>query len=115
LLLALPARGDKHTDVFFPVHISNLQCADTCVVTTIDSVELPRLLTNAASHSLRTGATMTIESRLAKLGVKLRAPGKPAGNYVTHVQTGNLLYLAGAGPGAKGKDRENTEHGERVA
>jgi len=46
---------------------------------------------------------MTIESRLKELGVELRAPGKPSGNYVSYVQTGNLLYLAGAGPNAKGK------------
>ena len=46
---------------------------------------------------------MTIESRLVKLGVRLRAPAETAGNYVSCVQTGNLLYLAGAGPGAKGK------------
>jgi enamine deaminase RidA (YjgF/YER057c/UK114 family) len=46
---------------------------------------------------------MKIELRLQQLGVKLRAPAEPAGNYVTYVQTGNLLYLAGAGPGAKGK------------
>jgi enamine deaminase RidA (YjgF/YER057c/UK114 family) len=46
---------------------------------------------------------MTIESRLKELGVELRAPGKPSGNYVSYVRTGNLLYLSGAGPGAKGK------------
>ena len=46
---------------------------------------------------------MTIESRLEELGVQLRPPSEPAGNYVNYVQTGNLLYLAGAGPGAKGK------------
>lgn len=46
---------------------------------------------------------MTVEARLEQLGVQLRAPGEPAGNYVNYVQTGNLLYLAGAGPGAKGK------------
>lgn len=46
---------------------------------------------------------MKIESRLEQLGVELRSPAEPAGNYVNYVQTGNLLYLAGAGPGAKGK------------
>ena len=46
---------------------------------------------------------MSIESRLAQMGIELRAPTTPAGNYVNYVQTGNLLYLAGAGPGATGK------------
>jgi len=46
---------------------------------------------------------MTIESRLEQLGVELPEVDQPAGNYVAFVQTGNLLYLAGAGPGVKGK------------
>ena len=46
---------------------------------------------------------MTIESRLEELGVELPALSAPPGNFVAYTQTGNLLYLAGAGPNAKGK------------
>ncbi len=41
---------------------------------------------------------MTIEQRLKDLGIELPTIGKPMGNYVHAVQTGNLLYLAGKGP-----------------
>jgi len=43
---------------------------------------------------------MQIEKRLSELGITLPALPSPAGNYVHAVQTGNLLYLAGKGPGA---------------
>jgi len=46
---------------------------------------------------------MTIESRLEELGVELPVLSAPPGNFVAHVQSGNLLYLAGAGPRARGK------------
>ena len=42
---------------------------------------------------------MQIEKRLADLGITLPAVPNAAGNYVHAVQTGNLLYLAGKGPG----------------
>ncbi len=41
---------------------------------------------------------MEIEKKLAELGLELPPPRKPLGTYVSFVQTGNLLYLAGAGP-----------------
>lgn len=46
---------------------------------------------------------MTIEERLKELNIELPALSAPPGNFVAYVQTGNLLYLAGAGPKAKGK------------
>jgi enamine deaminase RidA (YjgF/YER057c/UK114 family) len=42
---------------------------------------------------------MSIDKRLAELGIELPSIPEPAGNYVHAVQTGNLLYLAGKGPG----------------
>ena len=46
---------------------------------------------------------MTIEERLKELNIELPALSAPPGNFVAYVQTGDLLYLAGAGPKAKGK------------
>ena len=47
---------------------------------------------------------MSIERRLQELGIELPDLPTPAGNYVHYVQTGNLLFLAGKGPGgARGK------------
>ncbi|BBK31269.1 enamine deaminase RidA (YjgF/YER057c/UK114 family) [Stella humosa] len=42
---------------------------------------------------------MQIEKRLAELGITLPPVPNAAGNYVHAVRTGNLLYLAGKGPG----------------
>jgi enamine deaminase RidA (YjgF/YER057c/UK114 family) len=38
---------------------------------------------------------MTIEAKLAELGLTLPNPPAVAGSYVPYVRTGNLLYLAG--------------------
>ena len=46
---------------------------------------------------------MSVESRLRELGIELPGLAAPPGNFVHYVQTGNLLYLAGAGPRASGK------------
>ena len=46
---------------------------------------------------------MKIERRLKKLGIELQMPTSPLGNYVNAVRTGNLLYLAGKGPGLPGQ------------
>lgn len=46
---------------------------------------------------------MKVEKRLKKLGIELPKPTNPMGSYVNAVQTGNLLYLAGKGPGMPGK------------
>ncbi len=51
---------------------------------------------------------MSIESRLEQMGIQLRAPAEPAGNYFNYVQTGNLLYLAGAGPMRPGRPLRDT-------
>lgn len=41
---------------------------------------------------------MSAEQRLAKLGITLPEPVKPAANYVRFQQTGNLLFISGTGP-----------------
>ncbi len=46
---------------------------------------------------------MKTEARLKELGIELPAITSPMANYVNAVRTGNLLYLAGKGPGLPGK------------
>ena len=41
---------------------------------------------------------MTIDERLAELGIELPELPRPIGAYVLSVQTGNLLYTSGIGP-----------------
>lgn len=46
---------------------------------------------------------MSIENRLAELGIELPEPIGPAANYVRYQTTGNLLYISGTGPGTSHK------------
>ncbi len=46
---------------------------------------------------------MNTEARLQELGIELPETTSPMANYVNAVRTGNLLYLAGKGPGLPGK------------
>jgi enamine deaminase RidA (YjgF/YER057c/UK114 family) len=46
---------------------------------------------------------MKIEERLKELGIELPTPTTPMGSYVNAVRTGNLMYMAGKGPGLPGK------------
>lgn len=49
---------------------------------------------------------MRISDRLNELGIVLPEPVRPVATYVRYVQTGNLLFISGTGPGseiAKGK------------
>ncbi len=46
---------------------------------------------------------MKIEERLKELGIELPQPTTPMGSYVNAVRTGNLIYMAGKGPGLPGK------------
>ena len=46
---------------------------------------------------------MQIEKRLKELGIELPIATTPMGSYVNAVRTGNLLYMAGKGPGHPGK------------
>ena len=46
---------------------------------------------------------MKTEKRLKELGIEIVKPTSPMANYVNAVRTGNLLYLAGKGPGLPGK------------
>jgi enamine deaminase RidA (YjgF/YER057c/UK114 family) len=41
---------------------------------------------------------MSADKKLTELGITLPTPTTPRANFVTSVQTGNLLYLAGHGP-----------------
>src|ERR671924_1718786 len=45
---------------------------------------------------------MKTERKLKELGIELVKPTSPMANYVNAVRTGNLLYLAGKGPGLPG-------------
>ena len=40
-----------------------------------------------------------VEQRLKELGVELRNPSPPTANFARAVRTGNLVFLAGHGPG----------------
>ncbi|MCA9832413.1 MAG: RidA family protein [Thermomicrobiales bacterium] len=42
---------------------------------------------------------MSAEARLKELGIELPEPVNPAANYVRWQTTGNLLFIAGTGPG----------------
>lgn len=46
---------------------------------------------------------MKTEQRLKELGIALAPASGPLANYVNAVRTGNLLYLAGKGPGLPGQ------------
>ena len=46
---------------------------------------------------------MKVEKKLKELGIDLPKPTTPMGSYVNAVRTGNLLYMAGKGPGLPGK------------
>ncbi|MBK8049398.1 MAG: RidA family protein [Anaerolineales bacterium] len=46
---------------------------------------------------------MTIDERLAELGIELPEAPKAVGKYVLSVQTGNLLYTSGIGPQRDGQ------------
>ena len=41
---------------------------------------------------------MKTENRLEEIGIELPPPVKPVANYVTTVQTGNLVFTSGHGP-----------------
>ncbi len=44
-----------------------------------------------------------IEARLQELGIELPPLPPAAGNYISYVQSGNLLFLAGSGPHTPGE------------
>ncbi len=46
---------------------------------------------------------MKVEERLKELGIELPEATTPMGSYVNAVRTGNLLFMAGKGPGLPGK------------
>lgn len=46
---------------------------------------------------------MSVEERLATLGIELPESVSPGGNYVRYQMTGNLLFISGTGPSNKHK------------
>jgi len=46
---------------------------------------------------------MSAEARIKELGIVLPEPAKPVATYVRYVQTGNLLFISGTGPGPTAK------------
>lgn len=48
---------------------------------------------------------MEIESKLEEMGLTLPKIALPVANYVPGVQTGNLVFLSGVGPGLPGGER----------
>jgi enamine deaminase RidA (YjgF/YER057c/UK114 family) len=50
-------------------------------------------------HQAALAQQVDYEKKLKELGIELFPPSKPMANYVKAVRTGNLLYLAGHGPG----------------
>ena len=42
---------------------------------------------------------MSVSARLQELGITLPEPVRPVATYVRYVQTGNLLFISGTGPG----------------
>ena len=42
---------------------------------------------------------MGVNERLKELGIVLPEPARPIATYVRYVQTGNLLFISGTGPG----------------
>jgi|TARA_B100001750_G_C15428541_1_gene556903 enamine deaminase RidA (YjgF/YER057c/UK114 family) len=54
---------------------------------------------------------MKIENRLKEIGIELPPPVKPVANYVTTVQTGNLVFTSGHGPVNMSGDLETGQLG----
>jgi hypothetical protein len=54
---------------------------------------------------------MKTEQRLKELGIELVAGDRPMANYVNAVRTGNLLFLAGKGPGLPGEPLPSARSG----
>jgi enamine deaminase RidA (YjgF/YER057c/UK114 family) len=42
---------------------------------------------------------VSVSARLEELGIVLPEPARPVATYVRYVQTGNLLFISGTGPG----------------
>jgi enamine deaminase RidA (YjgF/YER057c/UK114 family) len=58
------------------------------------------ILLNEFSHAQETDLyDYDIEQRLKELNIELPETGEPVANYVHAVKSGNLLFLAGKGPG----------------
>lgn len=57
---------------------------------------------------------MSVDARLAELGIVLPPVPKPVGTYVHAVRTGNLLFLAGKGPTNPGGTQASGKVGRDV-
>lgn len=58
---------------------------------------------SAPSSPLQQSTGYDPEAKLREMNITLPAPSAPVANYVKAVRTGNLVFLAGAGPQADGK------------
>lgn len=51
--------------------------------------------TFARKHALNACRAVHVEANIEKLGLKMPTPSAPKGTYISVVQSGNLLFLAG--------------------
>ena len=71
-------------------------------------ISLLVLLSACNGGELKTGSSepsenlydYDVEERIESLGITLSEPGKPVANYVNAVRSGDLVFMAGKGPGA---------------
>jgi enamine deaminase RidA (YjgF/YER057c/UK114 family) len=63
----------------------------TCLCSVLGSYDL-------AAQQKTSIQRVDAEAKLKRLGIELPEPPKPVANYVGAVRTGNLIFLAGAGP-----------------
>ena len=58
---------------------------------------------------------MTVAERIRELGLELPAAPKPVASYVSHVRSGNLVFVSGIVPNADGKPLVRGLVGESVS
>lgn len=63
---------------------------------------LAMLVLGLAAPTWAGEASTSAETRVRELGLDLPEPSAPVANYVNAVRTGNLVFLAGKGPGKPG-------------
>lgn len=55
-------------------------------------------VTNGKEETEEALYSYDVEERITELGIKLTEPGKPVANYISAVQVGDLIFMAGKGP-----------------
>ena len=74
--------------------VDSMKAILTCIIGLTLLLQAPSLSAQQAPAAKRPD----VEAKLKELGIKLPTPAKPIANYVGSVRTGNLVFLAGAGP-----------------